>query len=77
MQTKTCVLLIALINLLSMAFTAPYAHHMTSAEGKNSERTCQVNVLAIVIENLAKRFSILNFILTTIEECYNIFYQQF
>ena len=56
MQTKTCGLLIALINLLSLAFTAPYAHHMTSVEGKNGERTCQVNIFTTVVENITKLF---------------------
>ena len=32
MQTKTCAVLVGVINLLSMLFTAPYVHIMDSVE---------------------------------------------
>ena len=43
MQTKTCAVLIGVINLLSMAFTAPYMYIMDSVEILPGETQCQVN----------------------------------
>ena len=35
MQIKTCCLMITLIDLLAMLFTAPYAFNVGTTEGKN------------------------------------------
>ena len=62
MQIKTCAVLVAVINLLSMAFTAPYVHIMDSVEvspGITSCTVCSFTIYQIILpfRNLIMRWS--------------------
>ena len=40
MQVKTCLVLISIINIVAMLFTAPYAFHVALTEGADGVARC-------------------------------------